>query len=41
MIPCGGRTEEDNAGDGTNDGRRGGKGRLISVRKNKRRILGL
>ena len=40
MIPCEGRTEEDDGGYGTSDGRRGGTGGLISVRNNKRRILG-
>ena len=40
MILCRGRTEEDNGGDGTSGGRRGGSGGLISVRKNKRKILG-
>ena len=40
MIPCGDRRIEDDGGDGTYDGRRGGRGGLISVRNNKRRILG-
>ena len=31
---------EDDGGDGTSEGRRRGRGGLISVRNNKRRILG-
>ena len=40
MILCGGRTVEDDGRDGTLDGRRGERGGLISVRNNKRLILG-
>ena len=40
MIPCRGRTVEDNGGHSKWDGRRGGRGGLLRARTNKRRILG-
>ena len=40
MILCVGRTAEEEGGEGTQDGRMGGRGGLISVRNNKRHILG-